>query len=801
MRSARLSPRAILTAAALAVVTPSVLAQTTTWNGDSSTLWTDSANWDNGVPSSGSISLFNGAGNGNTSISLSGGSQSLGTIVFDSSSVAAYTLGNAGLGDQFNIDPNGGIAVTSTVAANQTIGAAIKLNGNGTFINSSASGSLLLGAASAPGTITLANGGVATFNAATSGASVVINDVIVDPSVGLGTVALKGVSGGIIQINSLNTYSGTTAFNGATGSLVRFNHDFNAGDPSGPFGTGTMYFNNTANNQLQPVGGDRILANPLALNFGFVISTDPDEAAHSLTFTGPITETSLGRTLTNSLASGATLTLGSSSNPSTITLPPSNSQGTTIAGTGATVIYDSIQDGAGTIDNVTVSSTGPITFNGAITSNGNFTISGANPFVIFNAARTSSGTLTVSGAATVEFNVQNTSTGTTVLSGAAANILLNASSNVSGTAGPFGTGTVVFNNSTPPIMIPIGADRTISNPILFSSGMFAANAAATIDNTGPHSLTLSGPLSLPAGKVMTNNLLGAALNFGSAASPSTFAMGGIITLQSQAGLGNNLIINDAISGTGGGFKIQNNAKLTLTNANSFTGGITVITSAGSGLLYVNNSSGSGTGTGAVTVTGNGSGAGTGGTLGGTGTMAGLVTISSTTGTSQGGIITPGPDTGGPATLTAGSMAWNPNGRYIFEYNASNTTTGGGVNDLIKGSVISGSTGALNLSGLSGGAQFDLNLKPIAGAPSATPQTYVIATFDGGVGIANGTDISNLFTYSGLFGSTPTVTVADAGSGAQSLDLSFAPVPEPGTLLLGSLGAIGLALRPRRRRSA
>jgi autotransporter-associated beta strand protein len=72
--------------------------------------------------------------------------------------------------------------------------------------------------------------------------------------------------------------------------------------------------------------------------------------------------------------------------------------------------------------------------------------------------------------------------------------------------------------------------------------------------------------------------------------------------------------------------------LTLTNANTYTGGTTV----SAGTLLVSNTTGSGTGTGAVTVS-------AGATLGGTGTIAGTVT--------NGGFVAPGAGTAG--TLNVG----------------------------------------------------------------------------------------------------------------------------------------------------
>jgi hypothetical protein len=876
MQIRKWNTRAILAAAALAVVAPSVWAQTTTWNGTVDNLWTNSSNWDAGVPSSGSISLFNNAGNGNTTITLSGASQPVGTILFDTSSVAAYMLGDGSAGDVFSLDAGGGIAITSTVAANQTIGAAILMNGSGTFINNSVTSSLILGVAGSPATITLAsNGSLGINDAAGAGSSIIVNDVIKDTTAGTGVVIYNGNSGGLIQVNSLSTYSGTTLFNGSSGSHLQFNHDFNTGDTSGPFGTGTIVMNATSNNSIEPAGADRTLVNPVVLNFGFTVGSITGDV-HSLALNGPITMLASGRSITNNFAGGATLTLGSATSPSTFTLPTVGGTNTNLTGSGATVVNDTIQDATGAASNIVVAGTGYVTFNGAINSAGNetvnnnstvtfnapitvntTTISGDKANVTYNAAITSTANTTISGvssivtyngtasggnlsvnnttqttgnvapvvtinaprggagnvtfsagttgfAGTLKMNAQNTYSGTTTLSGLAANILVGTNSTMSGStlvSGPFGTGTLIVNNvNGPPIFQPIGDDRTIANVVTFSSGMFAATASAGNDPTGPHNLTFSGTLNMTSGgKVVTNNILsGGSLIFGTAGSPSTLTISsGVMQLQTNtAGNGKTIVINDFVTGNAG-ITVKNNQTAYFNNANSYVGATTVTGDSdalGYGALYVNNTGGSGTGSSTVTVRGNNTGVGKGGTLGGTGSLSGAVAISSATAGQQGGNLSPGTSgLGTRGTLTVGSMTWNPVGRYVFEYNASDTTQGGGVNDLVS------SAGALDLSSLTANS-FDLNLNPYAGTPSGTPVTYVIANFAGGItkpGAIVNNDVSSLFTFSGLFGSTPTVMI-DSGN-PNLLDLTFAPVPEPTTILLSALGTIGLGLRPKRRR--
>src|SRR5206468_9886931 len=126
-----------------------------------------------------------------------------------------------------------------------------------------------------------------------------------------------------------------------------------------------------------------------------------------------------------------------------------------------------------------------------------------------------------------------------------------------------------------------------------------------------------------------------------------------------------------------------------------------------GKLLVTGSIAGGTTTARSTIAapGGAAGLGLGGTLGGTGTIGGTVAISSTTATNQGGILFPGLGGNTAGTLNVAAMTWNPFGRYVFQYDSNNTTTGGGVNGLVNG------TGTLNLTNLG-------NVTP--GTPSATP---------------------------------------------------------------------------------
>ena len=243
----------------------------------------------------------------------------------------------------------------------------------------------------------------------------------------------------------------------------------------------------------------------------------------------------------------------------------------------------------------------------------------------------------------------------------------------------------------------------------------------------------------------------------------------------------------------------------LTADNSSTNGYTGGTTVSGGTLLVNNAAGSGTGSGVVNVIGTGAPF-TGGTLGGgdaagtTGFIGGNVNISSATPATQGGTVAPG-NSVGTLTFTGGAMTWNPQGNYVFEYDAAATSPApvGGTSDLIRGL----GTSTLDLAALGSGAgqQFNLTLLPAntPGTPPTSPVTYTIADFANPitppVGIV-GNDLTPFFNPVGSFAGPFSATL----SGNQ-IQVTFTPVPEPAHVMLACVGATGVAGWWRKRKRA
>ena len=95
----------------------------------------------------------------------------------------------------------------------------------------------------------------------------VINDAIQEAAGSPSPTTTLAYSGtGAVTLNGHNTYAGGTLLN--NGAVIKFSTDFHSGDTSGPFGLGTITANSSTNATLEPIGGDRVVANPISMVFG-----------------------------------------------------------------------------------------------------------------------------------------------------------------------------------------------------------------------------------------------------------------------------------------------------------------------------------------------------------------------------------------------------------------------------------------------------------------------------------------------------------------------------------------------------
>lgn len=169
--SRRKAARLSLAAAVAAVLAGhSAFATSDIWDGSTSALWSTNTNWltdPAAVPGTGDTATFNAtavAVNNFTTIDLTGG-VTISTILFDTANAAAYTIGAGAVNSQtLSLNGGGAITMSSTVANNELVNAALVLGVTATtqtftLTNASTSNSLTVA-----GTITgFAGAGVRTL--------------------------------------------------------------------------------------------------------------------------------------------------------------------------------------------------------------------------------------------------------------------------------------------------------------------------------------------------------------------------------------------------------------------------------------------------------------------------------------------------------------------------------------------------------------------------------------------------------------------------------------------------------------
>jgi autotransporter-associated beta strand protein len=309
---------------------------------------------------------------------------------------------------------------------------------------------------------------------------------------------------------------------------------------------------------------------------------------------------------------------------------------------------------------------------------------------------------------------------------------------------------------------------------------------------------------------LSGGVIGASADWSSSADVSllTGTGTGIATFRAAdaQGVAKTITLSGIVTGAGALTKTGGGV-LELTAANDFSGGTTV--TAGrlllSGSGSINDSSGITLDGGELRQSSSVSfsptiafGAG-GGTISGSGTIGSAVTAGT------GVTLAPG-NSPGTQEYAAG-LVWNPGGTYQWELNALTGTPG------VTWDLIDVSGGVLDLSGLSSGGQFTLDLTTLGGDDLPGPLqtayaggnlTFAIASFSslsvpGGFSTAAGSDLTDLFSFNSLAnwqGPQPalgdiSVTVNSTGDG---LDLVIVPEPA-GWLLVGA----GLAAAWWRRR--
>ena len=473
----------------------------------------------------------------------------------------------------------------------------------------------------------------------------------------------------ILLLSTQSSHAGSATWKAspATGDWNTATNWTTGGPPNGATDTATFATSNTTGVSLSA----NTQVNGIVFNSGASAFTI---TAQSLT----LTISGVGIT-NNSAVMQNFLTAGVSANPGTIAFTNSATAGsgtfftndpgglaeffgTSTAANGTFVNNGSATSAAGHTQFFGTSSAGNGIFinNGGTASNG-----GGGMTAFFNTSTACNGTFTSNGVAfreAIEGGVEfhNTSTagnGTFTINGATAagrfisggfmqffdsSTAGDGTFTINGGAGSHvGGGLIYFRDSSTggnaTLIANAGLNGGRGGKIVFIGGA-GGTAHVEVFGNGNLDLSFSGGVTISSiegnGKVFLSSRN---LSVGSNNLSTTFA--GVIQDGGDAG------------GTGGSLTKVGTGSLSLTKANTYTGSTTV----NGGTLLVKNKTGSGTGSGVVQVNA--------GTLGGTGTIAGVVTVG--TGSGTGAFLSPGNSATKPGTLTVtnNTLTFNADSTY------------------------------------------------------------------------------------------------------------------------------------------
>jgi fibronectin-binding autotransporter adhesin len=576
------------------------------------------------------------------------------------------------------------------------------------------------------------------------------------PSVISGTGSLIKITGGTLNLNGTNTYTGGTTVTGtlAAASLAD-------GGVSSAIGASTSAANNLVLN-----GGNLSYA-------GAAVSTDRlfsiTSAGGTITSSGsgPITFTNTGAILaTDKAAANFTLTSGSA----VVSLAPGTNYadmvglavGMPVTGTGVpggtTVLSINASGNVFNLSaNATATGTQSLTFgslNRTLTLTGTNTDANTISGVLANSPSTTLA-LTKAGAGTWVLTGANTYTGITTISGGilSTNLLANGG-NASGIGSAnSAAANLVLNGGT---LQYTGAG--VSTNRIFTLG----TNGGTLDSSGSGALTMAGAQAIE------------------------FAGSGARTLTlSGSNTAANTLVPTLGDGTGGATSVVKSGAGTwvLPVGNSYTGGTTI----NGGTLRVTSQAppASSTGSGAVAVNNTG-------TLEGTGSVGGAVNVAS------GGTLRAG--TGGTGTLAVGNgVNVASGGNIFFRVTDASTPAAPGTGGSTTGTLPTPtSNNFINILG--GTSSFDPLMNIIVdgtGTPFVVGQTYSyqIASGAGDQSSLNINDPAR-FTPIGFASLTDFSLTGNAGG---AVFLNIAPVPEPATVLGLAAGALAMGGMIRRRK--
>jgi autotransporter-associated beta strand protein len=423
--------------------------------------------------------------------------------------------------------------------------------------------------------------------------------------------------------------------------------------------------------------------------------------------------------------------------------------------------------GSFNLTSTTLSNSGTLSLQGATRSVGTLTF-GTAATVNASGAVTASGltaTNVTSGSAVVNPAITFTSGDKTVDVGSGGTLVLNG--DIAGTTGRIaktGAGTLFASGSNTTSGYRVGAAG--ASP---TNGGTVILAAAAASGTGQLQLNY-GTLQASAPLTFANGLsiggrTGAVAVLGGASAmtfsgSSSFFRQTATTGELRLDVNNATILSGTFGPTGGGgtatgITLGGTGSLTLNGGAGITEAVTLQDTLD---LFVNNVLGSGVNVANGTL------------LGGTGTIAGPVSILG------GGIVSPGTS---PGTLTVGN-AFSLAGTSVmnFELNAADQTVGGGVNDLIAGVTNLTLDGVLNVTGIGDFTTL------------AAPVTWRLFNYSGTL-TDNGVTLGSLPSLAA--GQSYSIDTATTGQ------VNLVVVPEPASWVCLALGGGAVIAVVRRRR--
>jgi fibronectin-binding autotransporter adhesin len=730
---------AALLALAYCLPGQSAFAGSATWNGTTSNVWSTAGNWTaGGPPGTGDTATFNNAGNSNTTISLNG--ITVNTILFDTSSAAAYTMGSGAVGSQtLTLNLNGAITVNSTVTNSQLFNANLTLGTDGTtagsftFTNNSTTGGQLLTIAGNVSQKTANNNNPArTLNLAGSGNGLISGIINGNGATnGANAQPLVSVSksgSGTWTLSGANTYQGTTTISGGTLQLGN-------GGTTGSLATQSVITDN----------------GNFTINRSNAVLQGTDFSGSAISGTGSFTQAGSGTT----------------------TLTAANTY------TGATTIS------AGTLQLGNGGSTGSLSTSSTITDNGNFTINRSSSVTqgtdFSGSAITGTGSFTQAGSGTTTLNAANTYGGDTTISAGTLNLgasevipngvgkgnviissgatlFLNGGFNET-INGLSGSGSIFVDNGPSGTTLTVGDNNATStfSGVISEGGNNNPKLALTKIGTG--TLTLSGANSYTGLTTVSAGVL----NIQNNTALGTTAAGTIVSSGATLQLQNSITVGaEALTLNGGAASGQNGDLVNVSGTNNYGGVITLATAAST------ISSDAGT----LNLTGNISNSTFGLTL--TGASSGSVS----------GVIG-----SGSGTLTkTGAGTWTLSG------SSSNTYTG--LTTVSAGELDLGKTGTANAIG-SGGLTINGGTVKYTGTSTDEIANTANVTISGGtLDLNNHADtISSLTFNSGTLTSTGgTQTLTLAGSAATTLQMQgAATIPTSVNIAFSSTTTSGVGM--------